>query len=77
MIKDVMDDTDIRMGKAIDALRRDLATIRTGRASPSLVERLQVDYGSSIPAQSARWHLGSRTQNARDSAMGPGLYVRD
>ena len=50
MIKDVMDDTDIRMGKAIDALRRDLATIRTGRASPSLVERLQVDYyGSSTP----------------------------
>ena len=50
MIKDVMDDTDVRMGKAIDALRRDLATIRTGRASPSLVERLQVDYyGSSTP----------------------------
>lgn len=38
------------MGKAIDALRRDLATIRTGRASPSLVERLSVDYyGSSTP----------------------------
>jgi ribosome recycling factor len=38
------------MGKAIDALRRDLATIRTGRASPSLVERLPVDYyGSSTP----------------------------
>src|ERR671920_2350625 len=50
MIKDVMDDTDVRMGKAIGALRRDLATIRTGRASPSLVERLQVDYyGSSTP----------------------------
>ena len=50
MIKDVMDDTEVRMGKAIDALRRDLATIRTGRASPSLVERLSVDYyGSSTP----------------------------
>jgi ribosome recycling factor len=50
MIKDVMDDAEVRMGKAIDALRRDLATIRTGRASPSLVERLQVDYyGSSTP----------------------------
>jgi ribosome recycling factor len=44
MIKDVMDDAEVRMGKAIDALRRDLATIRTGRASPSLVERLPVDY---------------------------------
>jgi ribosome recycling factor len=50
MIKDVMDDAEVRMGKAIDALRRDLATIRTGRASPSLVERLPVEYyGSSTP----------------------------
>jgi ribosome recycling factor len=50
MIKDVMDDAEARMGKAIDALRRDLATIRTGRASPSLVERLPVDYyGSFTP----------------------------
>jgi ribosome recycling factor len=50
MIKDVMDDAEVRMGKAIDALRRDLATIRTGRASPTLVERLPVDYyGSSTP----------------------------
>ena len=50
MIKDVMDDAEVRMGKAIDALRRDLGTIRTGRASPSLVDRLTVDYyGSSTP----------------------------
>jgi ribosome recycling factor len=50
MIEDVMDDAEVRMGKAIDALRRDLSTIRTGRASPSLVERLSVDYyGSSTP----------------------------
>lgn len=50
MIKDVVDDAEVRMGKAIDALRRDLGTIRTGRASPSLVERLTVDYyGSSTP----------------------------
>jgi ribosome recycling factor len=50
MIKDVMDDAEIRMGKAIDALQRDLGSIRTGRASPSLVERLPVDYyGSSTP----------------------------
>ena len=50
MINDVMEDAEVRMRKAIDALRRDLATIRTGRASPSLVERLPVDYyGSSTP----------------------------
>ena len=44
MIDDVLADADDRMGKAIDALRADLLTVRTGRASPALVERLQVDY---------------------------------
>jgi ribosome recycling factor len=50
MIKDIMDDAEVRMGKAIDALQRDLGSIRTGRASPSLVERLSVEYyGRSTP----------------------------
>jgi ribosome recycling factor len=50
MIDDVMQDAEVRMGKAIDALQRDLSSIRTGRASPSLVDRLTVDYyGSSTP----------------------------
>lgn len=50
MINDVMSDAEIRMGKAIESLKRDLGAIRTGRASPSLVERLTVDYyGSSTP----------------------------
>jgi ribosome recycling factor len=44
MIKDVLNETEDRMDKAVDALRVDLATIRTGRASPALVERLSVEY---------------------------------
>ncbi len=44
MIQDVLKDAEGRMGKAMDALRRDLAGIRTGRASPSLVDRLTVEY---------------------------------
>jgi len=32
------------MGKAIEVLKRELSTIRTGRASPSLVENIQVNY---------------------------------
>ncbi len=44
MIQDVLADAEDRMGKAMEALRRDLSTIRTGRASPSLVERLTVEY---------------------------------
>lgn len=44
MIKDVMGDTEVRMGKAMDALRQHLSSIRTGRASPSLLDRISVDY---------------------------------
>jgi ribosome recycling factor len=44
MIDDVFNDSKDRMTKAVDALRRELATIRTGRAHPGLVEHLRVDY---------------------------------
>ena len=44
MIDDVFNDAKDRMTKAVDALRRELATIRTGRAHPGLVEHLRVDY---------------------------------
>lgn len=44
MIKDILADADDRMNKAIDALRRDLGTIRTGRAAPSLLDRIVVEY---------------------------------
>jgi len=50
MIKDLLNETEARMDKAVDALRDDLMTIRTGRASPALVERLPVEYyGTSTP----------------------------
>ena len=44
MVDETLADAEQRMGKAIDALRRELATLRTGRASPGLVEQLRVDY---------------------------------
>lgn len=44
MIADVMADAESRMAKAVEALKRDLGSVRTGRASPSLVERITVDY---------------------------------
>lgn len=50
MIQDVLTAAEARMAKAMDALKRDLGSIRTGRASPSLVERLTVDYyGTQTP----------------------------
>ncbi len=44
MIKDALSDADSRMSKTMEALHRDLGTIRTGRASPALLDRIQVDY---------------------------------
>ena len=43
-VEEVLSDTDSRMQKSVDALKRELSTIRTGRASPALVENLMVDY---------------------------------
>ncbi len=44
MIEELLKETEERMEKAVEALRENLKTIRTGRASPSLVERLPVEY---------------------------------
>jgi len=44
MIDDALLDATDRMEKALEVLQRDLATVRTGRASPALVEHLKVDY---------------------------------
>jgi len=44
MIKELMKDADNRMKGALQALEDDLVTIRTGRASPALIEKLQVEY---------------------------------
>ena len=50
MIKELLDDARERMGKSIDSTRHELATVRTGRASPHLLDRVQVDYyGASTP----------------------------
>lgn len=44
MIKDTLREAAERMQTALDLLEEDLSTIRTGRASPALVERLPVEY---------------------------------
>ena len=54
MIQDIKKDTQIRMGKTLDSLRTELAKIRTGRAHPSLLEHVHVDYyGSEVPISQA------------------------
>jgi ribosome recycling factor len=50
MMKDAIAHAEERMKKAMEALRRDLSTIRTGRASPALLDRLHVEYyGADTP----------------------------
>jgi len=44
MIKDIIADTGVRMDKTIEAFRVDLTKIRTGRAHPSLLDHITVDY---------------------------------
>ena len=44
MVAEIFDDAERRMKKAVEALKQDLAAIRTGRASSALVERINVDY---------------------------------
>ncbi|MDP8909916.1 MAG: ribosome recycling factor [Chloroflexota bacterium] len=50
MIEDVIAEARGRMQKAIEHLQTDLTSVRTGRASPSLIERLPVEqYGTEMP----------------------------
>lgn len=52
MIDDVKNDAENKMKKTLDTFKRELMTIRTGRASPALIEPLKVDYyGTPTPLQ--------------------------
>jgi ribosome recycling factor len=44
MVDDIFEDAERRMQKAVEILKQDLASLRTGRASSALVERITVDY---------------------------------
>ena len=50
MSTEILTVTEQKMGRAVEALERDLAGVRTGRASTGLVERITVDYyGTQTP----------------------------
>ncbi len=49
MVDDLLREAKSRMQSALDVLEEDLLGIRTGRASPALVEKLQIEYyGSNV-----------------------------
>lgn len=50
MIDEIMKDAEQRMQKSIESMRSEMAKIRTGRASPALIDHLMVDYyGTATP----------------------------
>jgi ribosome recycling factor len=52
-VEDVYKATESRMQKALEATRNDFASVRTGRASVALLDRIHVDaYGASTPLKS-------------------------
>jgi ribosome recycling factor len=50
MIDELLEDARERMGKSVESIKGEMATIRTGRASPHLLDRISVDYyGTETP----------------------------
>src|SRR3954449_6564754 len=48
IVKDLLDDAGARMDKSVEATKHEFGSVRTGRASPSLLDRVQVDYYGAV-----------------------------
>jgi len=44
LLKDFLDEAKARMVRSVEATKNEFATVRTGRASPHLLDRIEVDY---------------------------------
>lgn len=66
MIKDVISSAEVKMQKTLTVLNSDLSTMKAGRANPTMLDRIQVDYYGS-PC--------SLTQVANVSAPEPRMLV--
>jgi ribosome recycling factor len=69
MIEDAKKDAQKRMTKCVDVLRQELMKIRTGRAHPSLLDHVKVDYyGSEVPISQC---ANVATEDARTLSITP------
>ena len=69
MIDDIKSDAATRMGKSVDSLVHELAKVRTGRAHPSLLDHIRVDYyGSEVPLSQV---ANINTEDARTLTVTP------
>ncbi|MDR1192777.1 MAG: ribosome recycling factor [Peptococcaceae bacterium] len=50
MLKDLLAEADDRMSKSVEFFRKELTTVRAGRANPSILDKITVDYyGAATP----------------------------
>ena len=56
MIQAVKQNAEERMDKAIQAFKKDLLTLRTGRANPAILDKVQVSYLAPI-CRSIKWPI--------------------
>ena len=69
MINDVNKDAETRMAKSVEALGLELAKIRTGRAHPSLLDHIRVNYyGNEVPIKQV---ANVTAEDARTLAVAP------
>ena len=69
MIDEIVEDADERMGKSLDSLQTAFAKIRTGRANPSLLDGISVDYyGTPTPLNQV---ASINVEDARTLALSP------
>jgi ribosome recycling factor len=69
MIDDIKTDATTRMGKSVESLVHELAKVRTGRAHPSLLDHIRVDYyGSEVPLSQV---ANINTEDARTLTVTP------
>ena len=59
-VKEIIAQHEEKMDKTIEALKRELSSIRTGRASTSLLDRITVDYRRRRSNRSPMWPLRNR-----------------
>lgn len=52
MLKDIISNTDEKMKKTIESLKRELSSMKAGRANPSMLDRVEADYyGTKTPVK--------------------------
>ena len=64
-----MKEFEEKMGKSVDALQEDYATIRAGRANPHILDKIKVLWNTDILTAGCQ-HFRTGSQNDSDPALG-------